>query len=151
MSAFRPANFDKIITDDQSLLQLYPKSVDQLNPPQVRSNTYLLNGEIREFTGSTDPVSSVITTQDGKKVNLITFARCNKDIAMQALDTAYNAFDKGRGEWPRMSMLERAKRMSAFLEDFKKIKDQLAELLMWDICKSKKDATDEVERTIGKS
>lgn len=148
MSAFKPANNDKIVTDDQSLLQLFPKSVDQLKPPKVRGNTYLLNGEIREFTESTDPVSSVITAQDGKAANLTTFARCNKEIAMQALDAAYKAFDKGRGEWPRMSMQERARRMSAFLEDFKRIKDQLVELLMWDICKSKKDATDEVDRTI---
>ena len=46
-------------------------------------------------------------------------------------------------------MKERADRMAAFLEDFKKLKDQLVDALMWDICKSRKDATDEVDRTIG--
>lgn len=151
MTAFKPANNNKITVDDRSLLQLFPKSVDSLksHPPQVKGNQYLLNGEIREFTKSTDPVCSVITTQDGQQVNLTTFGRCDKEIALEALDVAHRAFDKGRGQWPRMSMEERAKRMSAFLEDFKKIKDQLVELLMWDICKSRKDAVDEVERTIG--
>jgi glyceraldehyde-3-phosphate dehydrogenase (NADP+) len=148
-AAFQPANKDRIITDDQSLNQLFPESLDELNPPKVYGNTYLLNGEIREFMESTEPIGSVITTQDGKQANLATFARCNKDIAVQALDAAYKAFDKGRGQWPRMSMDERAKRMVDFLEDFKKIKDQLTELLVWDICKSRKDATDEVKRTIG--
>ena len=151
MSPFKPANNNKIVTDLHDLLKLFPKSLDSLpsKPPRFEGNTYLLDGHIREFTDSTTPITSIIRTQDGKEVTISSFARCNKDIALHALDAAERAFDKGRGAWPRMSMKERADRMAAFLEDFKKLKDQLVDALMWDICKSRKDATDEVDRTIG--
>ena len=68
---------------------------------------------------------------------------------MEALDSSEKAFSKGRGTWPKMSMRERIDRMAAFLEDFKTLKDELVAALMWDICKSARDATDEVDRTIG--
>ncbi|KAI0071926.1 aldehyde dehydrogenase [Panus rudis PR-1116 ss-1] len=148
MSAFKPANNDKITLDDPELLSLFPKSASEVKPPSLNGNVYLLDGQILKFTDKTDAVVSVITPQDGTRFRISEFARCNEEIAMKALNAAHKAWSNGRGEWPSMSMQERAKRMSAFLEDFKKIKDQLAELLMWDICKSKKDATDEVERTI---
>ncbi|THG93204.1 hypothetical protein EW026_g7969 [Hermanssonia centrifuga] len=138
--------------DDPSLTKLFPTSFEALEslPPKIRGNVYLLNNEIREFTDSTEPIASVVCTQDGKEFSFSSFARCNKAIAIEALDSAYSAYDKGRGEWPRMSMTSRAKKMSAFLEDFKKLKDTMVALLMWDICKSRKDAADEVDRTVGK-
>lgn len=153
MAAFTPANSDRITKDDPALLRLFPPNVASLSthPPQLRGNTYLLEGEIREFTASTEPISSIITTQDDTEIPFSSFARCNKEIALEALESATNAFDKGRGVWPKMSMRERADRMAAFLEDFKKLKDELVAALMWDICKSKRDATDEVDRTIGAS
>ena len=151
MTAFKPANGDRISNNDPELIDLFPKTLDSLKsyPPQLRGNTYLLDGEILEFTKSTEAIASIITTQDGSEIPFSSFARCNKEIAIKALDSATRAFDKGRGVWPSMSMKQRAERMAAFLEDFRQLKDQLAAALMWDICKSQKDATDEVDRTIG--
>lgn len=151
MAAFQPANGDKIITDDPALLSLFPKNLAAIPalPPKIRGNTYLLEGEIREFTKSTEAIASIITTQDGVEIPFSSFARCNKEIAIEALDSATKAFNKGRGVWPKMSMRERADRMAAFLEDFKKLKAELVGALMWDICKSEEAATDEVDRTIG--
>ncbi|KAI0786766.1 aldehyde dehydrogenase [Abortiporus biennis] len=149
MSPFRPANHNKLSLDDQELLSLFPKTTADIPapPPSLPGDVYLLNGEIKRFTDRADPVISVIEPQDGSKIKISEFARCSKEIALQALDAASEAWDQGRGIWPRMSMVERAKHMSAFLEDFKMLREQLIDLLMWDICKSKKDATDEVDRT----
>ena len=151
MAAFKPANGDSIVTNDPALLKLFPESVSSITslPPKLRGNTYLLEGEIREFTGSTEAIASIITSQKGEEIPFSSFARCNKEIAIEALDSSEKAFAKGRGVWPRMSMKERADRMAAFLEDFKLIKDELVAALMWDICKSKEAATYEVDRTIG--
>jgi len=150
MSPFRPINHNKVTVNDPSLLSLFPKSLSDIPqpPPQVPGDFYLLGGRIERFTDNVEPVISVITPQDGTEIKISEFARCNKEIALKAVDAASDAWDKGRGEWPRMSMKDRAKRMGAFLADFKELKSQLVDLLMWDICKGKKDATDEVERTI---
>lgn len=151
MAAFKPANGDRIVTDDPALLELFPATVASLPtlPPKLRGNTYLLEGQIREFTKSTEPIASIIATKDGHEMAFSSFARCDKNIAIEALDSSVKAFDKGRGVWPRMSMKERAACMSAFLEDFKLLKEELVSALMWDICKSREAATDEVDRTIG--
>jgi glyceraldehyde-3-phosphate dehydrogenase (NADP+) len=76
---------------------------------------------------------------------------CDKDVALEALAAAQGAWGKGRGKWPTMSIQDRVKAMHGFLQDYKAGKQQMAELLMWDICKSTKDANDEIDRTIGQS
>jgi glyceraldehyde-3-phosphate dehydrogenase (NADP+) len=97
-----------------------------------------VNGEIRTFTKKSQPIATAI------------YAGGDKDTAMDALAAAQRAWDRGLGTWPTMSIQGRVKAMHGFLQDYKAGKQQMAELLMWDICKSAKDANDEIDRTIGK-
>jgi glyceraldehyde-3-phosphate dehydrogenase (NADP+) len=149
MFAFTPANNDKISWDDKELLSHFPSSKDKVPKwPSVTGNQYLVDGEILEFTKATEPISTAIYAGD-ERVTISSFARCDKDVAMRALDAATRAWDRGRGKWPQASIQERVKAMFGFMQDFKAAKQELADLLMWDICKSAKDAADEVDRTIG--
>jgi glyceraldehyde-3-phosphate dehydrogenase (NADP+) len=109
-----------------------------------------VNGEIKTFTKSSDKIETAIYA-GSERVVISEFARCDKEVALEALEAAQKAWGKGLGQWPSMKIQDRVKAMHGFLEDYKAAKGEMAELLMWDICKSKKDAEDEIDRTIGMS
>ncbi|KAH9832237.1 aldehyde dehydrogenase [Rhodofomes roseus] len=147
MSAFKPANNDHILTDDKELRALFPKSRSTIKPPSFKGCQYLVHGEIKTFTKATEPIATAIYAGD-ERVVISEFARCDKEVALEALEAAQAAWDKGRGKWPNSTIQERVRAMHGFLQDYKAAREEMAELLMWDICKSKKDATDEIDRTI---
>jgi len=64
------------------------------------------------------------------------------------LVAAERAYDFGRGKWPTMSPRERIGHMEKYLAGLKAKKEEIANLLMWEICKTAADATKEVDRTI---
>ena len=148
MSAFKPHNNDRISTEDKQLHALFPKSRTDVAPPSFEGCQYLVNGEIKTFTKATEPIATAIYA-GGERIVVSEFAMCDKDVALEALTAAQAAWDKGRGKWPNSTIQERVKAMYGFLQDYKTAREEMAELLMWDICKSKKDATDEIDRTIG--
>ena len=149
MSAFTSANNDTVTTDDAILAKAFPTSKADLNIPQITGNLYLIDGEIKEFTKATEAIATAIYVGGKDRIQISTFGRCDKDVALAAVDAASRAWDRGLGEWPQASVVKRAAALKAFLVDFKARKQLLADLLMWDICKTRKDAMDEVERTIG--
>jgi glyceraldehyde-3-phosphate dehydrogenase (NADP+) len=149
MSAFTSANNDQIFWDDKDLLGHFPSSKkDVPERPQVKGNQYLINGEIRTFNKKSEDIATAIYV-GGERVVLTQFGMCDKEVALEALSAAQKAWGKGLGKWPTATIQERVKAMHGFLEDFKAAKEDMAKLLMWDICKSEKDALEEVDRTIG--
>ena len=66
----------------------------------------------------------------------------------EVLDAALKAWNNGRGEWPQMTSRERIERVEQFANLLKEKKDEIATLLMWEICKNKADSEKEVTRTI---
>ncbi|EIN05485.1 aldehyde dehydrogenase [Punctularia strigosozonata HHB-11173 SS5] len=146
--AFKPANNDQIVTDCKELEALFPSSKEKLpHVPSYKGNQYLVNGEVKTFTKSTTKIATAIYA-GAERVVISEFARCDKDVALEALKAAQDAWGRGLGAWPRATIQERVKAMHGFLLDYKAAKEQMVELLMWDICKSRKDAEDEIDRTI---
>lgn len=148
MSAFKPANNDCISIEDKELDALFPKAKTDVAPPSFKGCQYLVNGEIKTFTKATEPIATAIYAGD-ERIVVSEFAMCDKGVALEALAAAQAAWDKGRGEWPNSAIQERVRVMCGFLQDYKTAREEMAEFMMWDICKSKKDATDEIDRTIG--
>ena len=58
------------------------------------------------------------------------------------------AFNKGLGVWPQMSVKERIQCVEKFTTGLKARREEIANILMWEICKNKADAFKEVDRTI---
>ena len=73
---------------------------------------------------------------------------CDKSTAVAALDAAASAYDFGRGEWPKMQPHQRIEAVKAFAGVMKAKRLELADILMWEICKSRADAEKEVDRTV---
>ena len=117
----------------------------QLQP--LTCDEYLVNGKIKKWKGATSEVYSVIRT-DGHPTLLGTIPDMETDSAIEALEAAEKAFNRGQGLWPTMKVGERLKCMEAFVEKMKLHREEVVKLLMWEICKNKSDSYKEFDRTV---
>jgi glyceraldehyde-3-phosphate dehydrogenase (NADP+) len=70
------------------------------------------------------------------------------DEAVNAAKAAHAAWDTGRGVWPQLSMEQRIAAITALVDNLKTIRDQIINVLMWEICKNSADAAAEFDRTV---
>ena len=73
---------------------------------------------------------------------------CPLRKAFGALEAACDAYDHGRGVWPSSSASDRIEAMEKFISLIEPKRDQVAELLMWEIGKKRSDAEKEFDRTV---
>lgn len=116
----------------------------------IDQREYLINGELKLWTGNLNPVLSPVCIKDGKayKQQVIgnTPLLTSKE-SLEALDAAVKAYDLGRGGWPTMSVTQRIEYVEKFLEAMRLKRDEVVKLLMWEIGKSLKDSEKEFDRT----
>jgi len=108
---------------------------------------YLVDGKIKKWNGATSEVYSVIPTE-GKPTLLGTIPDMETKAALEALESAEKAFDRGKGLWPTMKVGERLQCMETFVQKMKQYREEVVTLLMWEICKNKSDSYKEFDRTI---
>lgn len=70
------------------------------------------------------------------------------DQTLAIVESAKKAWNGGSGVWPQMSLGERVTAIENFLEEVKKERGSIIELLQWEIGKNTKDAMAEFDRTI---
>ena len=63
----------------------------------------------------------------------------DSESALEALESAKKAFDRGQGKWPTMKVRDRLKCMKRFADKIQEHRDVVVNLLMWEIGKNKKD------------
>lgn len=68
--------------------------------------------------------------------------------SMEAYKAALNAWDKGRGVWPQFPLVDRISCIENLVSELKKKREEIIQILMWEICKSLPDATTEFDRTM---
>ena len=68
--------------------------------------------------------------------------------ANEALDSACNAFDRGKGLWPTMKVVDRIACMDKFVTQMKTKREEIVNLIMWEIGKTLPDSLKEFDRTI---
>lgn len=111
---------------------------------------YLINGELKTWTGNLNPVLSPVFIKEGagykQKVIGSTPLLTSKE-SLEALDAAVNAYDLGRGQWPTMSVTQRIEHIEKFLAAMRTKRTEVVKLLMWEIGKSLKDSEKEFDRT----
>jgi len=133
---------------------LYPE--EKSIPSSVKLSTnneqreYLINGEMRTWQGGMSPVASPIFVREGaeykQKIIGSTPLLTSKE-ALEALDAALNAYDLGHGAWPMMTVTERIHHVETFLGKMKEKRQEVVNLLMWEIGKTQKDSEKEFDRT----
>lgn len=110
---------------------------------------YLINGETLEWQGDTAEVYSTISSTDTYAPTLLgTVPDMREKEALQALEAAEKAYDKGQGVWPTMRVSDRIECMEKFVKIMATKRDEVVKLLMWEIGKSLNDSRKEFDRTI---
>ena len=120
-------------------------------PEVVNGNRYLIGGEIREWKGPTNEVKSCLffNWNDGIVRPTLGFAPVlDAAEALEALKAAQKAWDNGQGEWPTMTVAARIEAVEGFVMRMKAVREQVVELIMWEIGKNLPDAQKEFDRTV---
>ena len=120
----------------------------QINSLLVQ-DTYLVNGELKKWTGETTSVYSTISsTQDYAPTLLGSIPFMGEKEALEVLDAASAAYNNGQGLWPTMKVADRIKCMEKFVAQMKTTRAEVVKLLMWEIGKSLGDSEKEFDRTV---
>ncbi len=120
----------------------------QIKKP-LHQKKYLVNGELIIWDGNTSKVFSTISsTDDYKKTLLGSIPDMGEPEAIEALNAAEKAFDRGKGVWPTMHVKDRIDCMEKFVGQMETKRDEIVKLLMWEIGKSLPDSQKEFDRTV---
>ena len=118
----------------------------------VDCKTYLVDGKLKKWSGKSSHVFSNIYTRnkDGeiKPTLLGSIPDMETEPALEALDSAVGAFNRGKGKWPTMRVGERIKCLEKFADKMKNHREEVVNLLMWEISKNKSDSYKEFDRTV---
>lgn len=115
----------------------------------LHQDTYLVNGELKKWTGETTPVYSTISSTDGYEPTLLgSIPFMGESEAIEAVNSASAAFDNGQGLWPTMKVVDRIKCMENFVVKMKTTRKEVVKFLMWEIGKSLGDSEKEFDRTV---
>jgi len=115
----------------------------------LHQNTYLVAGELKKWEGETTNIYSTISSTEAYKPTLLgSVPEQGKTEALEVLDAACLAYDKGQGLWPTMKVSDRIKCMETFVGMMKTKRDAVVKLLMWEIGKNLPDSEKEFDRTV---
>ncbi|HZJ20295.1 MAG TPA: NADP-dependent glyceraldehyde-3-phosphate dehydrogenase [Pricia sp.] len=120
----------------------------QIKKP-LHQKKYLVNGELKTWDGNTAKVFSTISSTDEYKQTLLgSIPDMGETEAMDALNAAVKAFDRGKGVWPTMHVKDRIECMEKFVGQMETKREEIVKLLMWEIGKSLPDSQKEFDRTV---
>jgi len=116
----------------------------------IEQREYLIDGELRTWTGNLNPVLSPVFIKDGndftqKVIGSTPLLTAKESLA--ALDAAVKAYDLGHGTWPTLSVTERIDYVEKFLTAMRTQRAEVVKLLMWEIGKTQQDSEREFDRT----
>jgi glyceraldehyde-3-phosphate dehydrogenase (NADP+) len=135
---------------DRTCEALPPLTTTRPKPSVDGGSNLFIGGARKPWDGRVAEVTSpVFDEATGAKAVLGRLAQMDATAASWAADAASEAWDRGQGPWPQASLKERAAAIRAFLDELEKTKrDEIIEVLMWEIAKTKQDATKEFDRTV---
>lgn len=118
----------------------------------VEQVDYLINGQLLKWSGQTADVYSPVCVRssdnDLRQLRVGCHPVLGHDEALRALEAAQTAFDNGFGKWPMMTVRERSRCVRDFISEMKASRDEIVNLIMWEIAKPFPEAEKEFDRTI---
>ncbi len=136
-------------TMDFQSVWLDPSAPDVPAMPSVEATTYLVNGEIKQWHGKMQEVTSPIIIKGAAgRTRIGAYPMLDETTAMTAVAAAHAAYGRGMGAWPMSSVRDRIAAVEKYLVGLKAARNEIANIIMWEICKTKADSEKEVDRTI---
>ena len=115
----------------------------------LHHKTYLINGELREWKGACDEVYSTISSTEQYAPTLVgSVPHLTEKEALEALEAAANAYGKGNGLWATMRVKDRVEILERFTKEIQHKRDEVVQLMMWEIGKTILECQKEFDRTI---
>ena len=120
---------------------------------RIDQTEYLCNGELQSWTKDKITVLSPIfccKNEDSipEQIILGSYPSLDEEEALKILDSSINAYNNGNGTWPSMKVEDRIKCVEKFVYLMQDNKDEIVNLLMWEIAKSHIDSEKEFDRTV---
>jgi len=112
---------------------------------------YLINGEIRIWNGEQQAIySPVCKIVDGKaeRIFIGSYPLLTEKESLEAMEAAKNAYNNGQGLWATMKVEERIECLENFTKLMIEKRDEVVNLLMWEIGKTLADSQKEFDRTV---
>ena len=131
-------------------IHLFPKK-EELNHPFVEQTEYLVDGNFKQWNGDFKKVFSAIKANNNGNLEDIYLGKipnAGLSEAMECLDSAEKAYDNGFGFWPTLSVEERIKHVERFIKEMIGLREEVVQLLMWEIGKNRADSEKEFDRTV---
>jgi glyceraldehyde-3-phosphate dehydrogenase (NADP+) len=120
-------------------------------PEPVEQNEYLINGELKIWSGAMQEVLSPVFVKGPTGISQKVVGRyplLTEREALEALDAAVAAYDNGRGIWSMMPVTERIRHIEEFAARVQEKKREIVHLIMWEIGKSYQESEKEFDRAI---
>ncbi|MBN1409853.1 MAG: NADP-dependent glyceraldehyde-3-phosphate dehydrogenase [Spirochaetales bacterium] len=124
---------------------------EQFTISPVKQQEYLIDGEIFYWKGEFIEVVSPVCLKEGDAVKPAVIGRypsLTAEESLKALEAACRAFDSGTGKWPMMGVQERIGCVKDFANLMKEQREEIVNLLMWEIGKNLPDSRKEFDRTV---
>lgn len=119
--------------------------------PAAHGARWLVDGQVRPFSGATREVRSRVATRQGATLSTTLLgheAQLTADDARLAVAAAQRAWSNGEGEWPSAHVETRIAAVKRFAAAVEAKTEEIATLLMWEIGKARPSARDEVTRSV---
>jgi len=130
----------------ENLKQKFEQGIDVPFFRPVETTVYLRD-HFRMYTGKFQEVYSPIY-RNGEAVYLGKYPMMTSEQAEGCLEAAEKAWNGGLGEWPMMTLQQRVDTVRKFASVMQEQREEVVTLLMWEICKTRKDAESEFDRTV---
>lgn len=115
----------------------------------LHHRTYLIGGELREWKGACDEVYSTISSTAEYVPTLVgSVPHLTEKEALEALEAAAEAYGKGNGLWATMRVKDRVEILERFTQTIQYKRDEVVQLMMWEIGKTISECQKEFDRTI---
>lgn len=138
------------LVKDPSLVSIFKDSKFP-SIPYINANLKFINGKIhpiesKEF--ASEASSPILDGETGKRVVIGHVASMTVEDVNEIIQTSTKAWDNGHGTWPQLKPSERIEIIERIVESLLEKRDEIINVLMWEICKTKADATSEFDRTM---
>ena len=118
-----------------------------LSKPNVNGARKFMDGIISNWEGPVENVSSPIYNDSGNRIVIGRIAQMDEETSLAAVESAKKAWSNGQGQWPQMPASERVSALENVVKSLKSRREEIVNVLMWEIAKTADDAAAEFGRT----
>lgn len=112
--------------------------------PDVNGAKKFLGGVVAEWSGPVEDVTSpIIDTSTGSRAVIGKLAQMGVKEAEEAVAKAQDAWKNGQGAWPQSTLEQRITAMENVVLSLQEKRDDIINVLAWEICKTADDAAAE--------